>query len=129
MFKTDVDSIENALAIIDALRPKTYYLDTLNYNGEGKFNFQNVKQFGFIAQEVETVLPELVSISTKPEFTDTLGNVLVDAYDFRSLNYIGVIPILTKGIQELQFENNGLQNNLGDLQYQIDQLSIANNEM
>ncbi len=33
-----------------------------------------------------------------------------------------MIPILTKGIQELQFENNALQN-------QIDQLSITNNEM
>ena len=44
------------------------------------------KSLGFIAQDVELVIPKLVSI-------DPSGN--------RELNTIGLIPVLTKGLQEL----------------------------
>jgi len=125
MFKTNVDSLQSSLAIIEALRPKTYFMDTVNYNGFGKFNFESVRQYGFIAQEVETVLPELVTIGRKPAVTDTLGNILVEAYNYRSLNYIGLIPILTKGMQELQAENQYLRSHLNDLREQMQQLAAA----
>ena len=46
-------------------------------------------QLGFIAQEVETVLPELVT-------TDK------DADQTKSLNYTGIVPVTIKAIQEQQ---------------------------
>lgn len=101
MFKKDVDSLHNALAIIHQLNPKSYYFDTEKFNGVGKFAFQSVKQYGFIAQEVETILPELVSYSIKPAILDTLGNVVNPEYTYRALNYNALISILTKGVQEL----------------------------
>jgi hypothetical protein len=119
MFKTDIDSIESALTIIEALRPKTYFMDTVNYNGEGKFNFKSARQYGFIAQEIESVLPELVILGRKSAVIDSTGNVLIDSYTYRSLNYIGLIPILTKGIQELEFENANLRSDLMELQNQM----------
>jgi len=48
-------------------------------------------QLGLIAQEVETVLPELVSTDNDAEHT-------------KGLNYIGLVPLLIKGIQEQQLQ-------------------------
>ena len=109
MFKTNIDSLHNALATIRQLKPKSYYFDTLNFNGVGKFNFQSVKQYGFIANEVQTFLPELVSFYTKPAVLDTLGNIVQPSYVYRALNYNAFIAILAKGIQELQQKNDSLQ--------------------
>jgi FtsZ-binding cell division protein ZapB len=129
LFKTNIDTIASALTVIDALHPKTYYFDTLNFNGEGKFNFESVKQYGFIAQEVETIMPELISYRTKAAITDSLGNIITDSYTYRALHYVSLIPILTKGIQELSSANNQLQSaqnetnaQITQLQQQVDQL-------
>ena len=53
------------------------------------FNASSTLQYGFIAQELEKVIPELVTN---------------DAQGFKSINYIGVIPVLTQAIQEQQQE-------------------------
>jgi len=71
--KNTVNSISYGLATINQLRPVSY-----NLNSDGSH------QLGFIAQEVQPVLPELVAE----------GNYL-------ALNYIGFIPVLTKAVQEL----------------------------
>lgn len=105
MFKIDIDSLQNALTIIQLLKPRSYYFDTLNYNGEGKFNFGSEKQYGFLAQDVAELLPELVSSNSKPGVSDTLGNITVPAYTYKTLNYNAFIPILTKGVQELHAKN------------------------
>jgi hypothetical protein len=52
---------------------------------------------GFIAQEVQTVIPELV----------------VSSDDKLSVNYTGIIPILTKAVQELKAEVDALKRELG----------------
>lgn len=100
-FKTDVNELESALPIIEQLNAKTYFLDTLNQYG---IKFSGQKQYGFIAQEVESVVPELVSQTVKPQTYDSLGNLLTDSVSYKSLNYNGIIPILVKGIQEQQQE-------------------------
>lgn len=121
-FKLGIDSIQSALNIIDELKPRSYYFDTLNYNGEGKFNFCSQKQYGFIAQEVETILPELVVSCTKSCIADTMGNVTTPAYTYKTLNYNAFIPILTKGVQELQAQNAILQKQVSILEKRIQQL-------
>jgi hypothetical protein len=45
------------------------------------------RQLGLIAQEVETVLPELVTTDKDTEQT-------------KGLNYIGLVPVAIKAIQE-----------------------------
>ncbi len=109
MFKTNIDTLHNALNIINLLKPKSYYFDTLNFNGLKGFNFPSVKQYGFIAQEIETILPELVSFTYKAAVLDTLGNTLSAAFTHRALNYISFIAILTKGIQEQQRKIDSLK--------------------
>src|SRR6185369_695410 len=73
------------LETVMQLRPVLY---NWNYETDG-----TVKTLGFIAQEVEAVVPKLVS-------TDTEG--------MKSLNTTGIIPILTKSIQDLNLNLEGI---------------------
>jgi hypothetical protein len=71
------------------------------------YDFKNIQelhlprglQHGFIAQELETVFPELIKQSQKPVF-DKEGKVVSD-FEYKSVNYIGLISLLTGGINEL----------------------------
>lgn len=71
--KENIEDLPLGLATVQALRPVAYDMRK-----------DGVPQFGFIAQEVREILPTLVSEN-----------------NFLSLNYIGMIPILTKAVQEL----------------------------
>ncbi len=98
-FKTNIDSITNALGIIKQMQPKTFNFDTANVYG---MNFSSQKQYGLIAQQVETVLPELISNMNKSADLDSAGNVIHQAITYKTLNYNAFIAILMKGIQEQQ---------------------------
>lgn len=119
-FKTNVVELNSALAVIMQLNPKTYYLDTLNQYG---MNFPSSKQYGFIAQDVEQILPEIVSEATKPAKFDSLGNIIFEEITYKTLNYDAIIPILTKGIQEQQIEltqKDSIISNLNDRLTQLE---------
>lgn len=77
--KTNVKPIQSALETVQALEGKTFEWKDNNKNKRGK-------SYGFIAQEVEKVLPSTVSKTFA-------GNLTVD--------YNKVIPILTEAIKEL----------------------------
>jgi hypothetical protein len=137
MFKTNIDSLPNAITIIRQLKPKSYYFDTANFK---EFNFIHEKQYGFIAQDLEQILPELVKSTTKNAELDTSGNVVYPALTYKAINYIEVIAILTKGIQEQQQKieslqlktliqdsiNTLLQNQLNQLQTTISNCCVIN---
>lgn len=94
--KHDILPINNALSILDNLKPKQYFMDTLN---NLNLNVSPEKQFGFIAQEVEQVLPNLVKDFQAPE--DSLAVQSSSSGSFKAVNYIGLIPINTQAIKEL----------------------------
>lgn len=87
--KTNVVSFHNAMRTVLALNPVTFqWKDQAEYQ---RFKTTspmatNPKEFGFIAQEVEQVIPDVIGI-------DNEGNKLV--------NYNAIIPVLTAAIQEL----------------------------
>lgn len=60
-------------------------------------SFGDKKSFGFIAQELQEVFPELVK---SLPLTDTGQNS--PRGEYLSINYIGLIPVLTEAIQEQQ---------------------------
>jgi hypothetical protein len=124
MFKTDINEINSALTTINKLNPKSFYFDTINHN---EFAFNGKKQYGFIAQEVEMILPELVNESVNPGLVDSLGNFTGQPIHYKSLNYNAIIPITAKAVQELdlKFEKQtlsdaSLKNNVQDLQNALD---------
>lgn len=107
MLKTNVDTISNASLIIKNLKPKSYYFDTTNIYG---MNFSSKKQYGFIAQDVETILPELVSSTKKEAELDTANNIVKPAVTFKTMNYNALFALLVKAMQEQQKTIDSLKN-------------------
>ncbi len=119
-FKKDIKSIDNALDKIGALNPKlyNYKLDEYPY-----MNFTEKPEFGFIAQEVESVLPELVNTMKQPSKYNDKGEKINDSFDFKGVNYVGLIPILTKAIQEQQKMIETQNEKIENLERKLNKLS------
>jgi hypothetical protein len=90
-YKQKITSLPNALHDLLKLRGTSYFFNTQAFPAQ---NFSGDKQLGLIAEEVETVFPELVS-------TDNKG--------YKSVNYIGLIPVLIESIKTLQKEIDKLK--------------------
>lgn len=91
--KQNVLNLESALRIVSMLRPTTYSLK------EPKSSDR--QQYGFIAQELDGILPDLV-------YQDSEGQM--------SVNYLQIIPWLTAAIQEQQQTIDALQLRLDKLE-------------
>jgi len=93
--KKDIKEVQDALEIVMQLRPKSY-----EYRRD-EFDFINLaegKHLGFIAQDLEEVLPELVGSARQPMSDEKYPEM----FEFKTANSIEIIPILTKAIQEQQ---------------------------
>jgi hypothetical protein len=71
-----------------------------------KDNAMKGQQIGFIAQDVEKILPSVVVTEDNPEKT-------------KGMKYAEIIPVLTKAIQELKASNDGLKSSGDKLQAQL----------
>jgi hypothetical protein len=87
--KKNIDNIDIGIETLMELRPVDYNWNTQT-NGEEK-------KLGFIAQEVEELLPELVK---------------EDANGFKQLNTTGMIPLIVKSIQDQQQEIQGIKSDI-----------------
>ena len=83
--KEKVANINQETSFLNNLRPVSYYWNTKGKEKGG----DNSLQYGFIAQEVEKVAPNLVN---------------TDADGYKSVNYIQVIPVLVKSLQDHALE-------------------------
>ena len=142
IFKSNIDSIHNATNLIKQLKPKTY--DMVQNNPYG-MKFPREHQMGFIAQDLMTVLPQIVIQEHKPAMVDTSGNIVTQAIDYKAVNYFGIIPLLCRGFQEqskiidssntaskkaidsLKATNTSLQNQINTLTNLINSCCNANN--
>jgi len=90
--KENVVTIEHALETISRFRPVTFeWIETYrDEHPEAKeFNY------GFISQEVEQIIPSMVSI-----VKEKIGDLTID--DFRVLNSDALVPLLVGAVQEQQ---------------------------
>lgn len=99
MFKTDITDLENALNLINQLEPKSYNYLTEEFE---RYNFPEESQMGLIAQDIEQVLPNLVTDVTAHAIIDSLGNTIAPTIVSKAVNYKGLIPLLIQGIKEQQ---------------------------
>ena len=121
-YKEDVNNLEDALQTLSGLRGVTYHykarqspeanlqvaddeaMRSINEFNEEYANLEAARaaklRYGFIAQEVEQVMPELVER---------------DADGMLSVDYIAVIPILVNAVNELSARNEQLENELRQL--------------
>lgn len=94
--KRDVKPIDNSIDLLMKLEGRSFYYlnpDTLD---KGILNRQH---FGFIAQDVQKIIPDLVMKSS-----DSNGTL--------SVNYIGFIPILVEAIKTQQSTISRLENEI-----------------
>jgi len=92
--KTNVNPVSNVLGAISQLNPSRYIIKE---SYQKSMNMSNKPEYGFIAQELQEVFPNLVSINKHPGDTKNAAPI-----EYLGVNYVGLIPILTAGIQEQQ---------------------------
>ncbi len=92
-FKTNIQPLNSALNKVMQLQVKTFEMKLDEYPS---MNFSKGTQFGFIAQELQQIIPELVSNDVAP------GATKDETIEYLGVNYIGMIPVLTKALQEQQ---------------------------
>jgi len=96
--KTIIKNEKEVLPLILKLKPTSYKYKTDVFPS---MNLREGIQKGFIAQELEAVFPEMVNSIFKPESYNAQGEVVSERIDYKAVNYLDLIPILTQGIQEL----------------------------
>jgi hypothetical protein len=141
--KKNMAPVDNAVAtdIINKLQPKYYeYRTDSDY---ARMHLPVGKHYGFIAQDIEKVLPGLVKQS---EFDVTAANkresfakaqksgnkINTDSsvyrkkevIDFKAVNYTELIPIMVKAMQEMNVKNDAKDKQIADLQNQINDLKL-----
>jgi hypothetical protein len=77
-------------------------------------NFSDGKQIGFIAQEVEKALPELVT-------TDTNG--------YKSVAYANVVPVLVEAVKTLKKDNDATKKENTTVKAEVTGLKAENAEL
>lgn len=92
--KRNIKTYNNALQQIMLLQPKTYQYQTDKFPS---MNLAKGEQFGFIAQEIQEVLPQLVKTNVH-----TTADKSIKKIEYLGVNYMGLIPVLTKAMQEQQ---------------------------
>jgi hypothetical protein len=108
LMKKDMIKIPDALTRLNQLEAISFKFDQDLANTKGLSLPANT-QYGFKAQQVASLFPDLVSGVRKPEEYDTTGAISKPAYDFKGVNYIGFIALLTRGVQQQQSIIDSLQ--------------------
>jgi hypothetical protein len=97
--KTNVTSLTGALDKVMQLRGVTF---DWNKSVDATKQLDDKQHIGFIAQEIEKVLPQVVSTAD-------------DAMKTKSVAYSDVVPVLVEAIKELKAENDRLKSQVSEL--------------
>ncbi|WP_411894865.1 tail fiber domain-containing protein [Winogradskyella sp. A2] len=111
-FKNNIRQVDNnsALNSLLQLSPSSY---TFKQEYIKSMNVSEKPQIGFIAQELQQIFPDLVSVNVHPGKTKNDPSI-----EYLGVNYIGLIPVLTAGIKEQQNIIEQLQQTI-DAQQQL----------
>ena len=114
--KREIQDVSNATEIVEKLKARTYFLKSNEYP---QFNFSGSRQYGFIAQELEEILPELVLKSSEP----VRRGEAEEREEFMAVNYVALIPILVKSMQEQQAQIRKQQQQIDVLTTLVEKLT------
>ena len=113
--KKDVKTINGALDKVLKLRGVNYYWKNREEMAAARgkdannmsYGYSDKLQTGVIAQEVEQIMPELVS---------------TDKYGFKSVDYVSLTPVLIEAIKELKAEKDALETKVDRLEKMMEEL-------
>ena len=126
--KENIRQIDGALGLVTRLQPRSY-----EYRQDLGLGLPEGQQFGFVAQDLERVLPQLVKdaqAAVLPNPADASTARASDGPDaaiepsytsIKSVNYIGLIPILTQAIQELSAKVDAQASTIARLESELQQ--------
>jgi hypothetical protein len=131
--KQNITDLDNALDLVQKLNGHTY-----TFKNDPNMNLPEGQQYGFLAQEVESVLPALVNTGENPNHPQVLptdeqapktakkgaepkphNQADLGSETIKSVNYIAVIPILVEAIKEQQAIIEQQQQQLQALQEKV----------
>ena len=107
--KQRIYTLSGALETINQLRGVSYY-----WKKEHKTKDLSRNQYGFIAQEVEQILPNII--------TSCSGESINGIYGQKGLNYTSIIPWLVEAVKDLTKENTELKQKVSSLEENITQI-------
>lgn len=117
--KTDVEDLPSGLSTVMQLKPKQYQYDNREYDF---MNLPTKQQYGFLAQDVQEILPELTNESFHA-YDEALNETEEgQGMHFTAVNYIGFIPIMVAGMQEQQEIIEAQKQQIDDLEARIQRL-------
>jgi hypothetical protein len=125
--KANINDITSVLGNLKKLVIKEY-----EFKSDLGVQFPKGKQFGFIAQNVATIYPNLVKQEVAPTYEfikskDKEGKEIftknrTGELKYNSVNYLGFIPLLTEGIKEQQTQIDLLEKESKELRLMVEQL-------
>ena len=111
--KTDIKKIDDALSKVNSISGITY----VNNKLAESFGYESKDRMaGVLAQEVEAVLPEVVTLAPFDIAKDSDGNVVSKSGEnYKTVKYDKIVPLLIEAIKELSEKVDSLQNELAEL--------------
>lgn len=107
--KLNINSISNPVHKLTQLQPISFEYNTKQYK---QLNLQTGKQYGFLAENIQAVFPELVKEKRIPYM---LGKNNYKNATISTINETSLIPVLVASIIEQQQQINQLKTEIEEL--------------
>jgi len=109
--KENITPLGNVLPKIMSISPRSfsYRKDTPKYKG---MNLPAGKQYGLIAQELESVFPDLVTTAMFSDPKSAKEDGTPEKVEYKAVLYLKAIPLLIQAIQEQQQQIEALKTEL-----------------
>jgi hypothetical protein len=92
-------------------------VNTYNFKKEfSSLNLPQTKQYGFLAQNLQKIFPELVQTVVDKSKGEN------NFFEYKTVNYLGMIPILTKALQEEHTQRIQTEQELQDLKQRLENI-------
>lgn len=111
--KKNIQTIRQPMDIIRGLRGVTYEHKLDEYAGLG---LKTGTTYGFIAQEVEQVMPDIVKTKNVPYHSTRLNPSDKSYETLKTVGYIEVIPVLVEALKAQELEIEALKARISELE-------------
>ncbi|PTX63734.1 putative secreted protein (Por secretion system target) [Kordia periserrulae] len=110
--KENIQAEENMLDKLSQLETVSY-----TFKQNEHLNLPSQLQHGFLAQNLEEVFPELVTTINKPTFDKE--NKQTGSFEYKAVNYTGLISVLTSSLNEMNNKVTVLETEIADLRNEL----------